>query len=157
MKLFRIVPNGADIKVGKNIETSIQFFHMTHENRASAKGDAEAMDLEDGTYTIVQIDPDTSHMCARTETEIKEKIAELSDRVWIDRFMPQHMKCEDDGIQVPLGVCAAAREIESKYPVETLYELSEYEKGKIYGQHSALLWVMGDFRSELTLEEGSFA
>ena len=153
MKTYRIVPNGADIKVGKNINKLIHLFERRFEDRKSAEYDAkEKHGLEAGQYKIVQIDPHISRMCARTEAGITKKINELSDKLWLVRFLNHLNECTGHGIQLPDGVFAAAKQVESLYPREALYGLSDYDQGKIFGQHSALLWVRGNCRSELTVE-----
>ena len=153
MKQYRIVPNTAICKDGKNIGKFIHLFDMTYEDRKSAELNAKIdHGLEVGQYKIVQIDPDISHMCARTETEIQNQITELCDMMWLYRFLLLHMECIENGIQIPLSVRTASSEVETQYSSEELYGLSDFERGKIYGQHSALLWVIGDCRSELTVE-----
>ena len=108
-------------------------------------GAINELELPKGIFSIVEIDPLNSQVCARSERQIGDETWRLVDIVWYHRcYLQVVAECEDDGLPVDEEMIAAAKKVEARLSKKDIRPMSDFDWGMINGKLSALRWVHGN-------------
>jgi hypothetical protein len=146
-KDYRIVTNYANGQPSANdLDCIACHFDFPFGSREEAENHAiNELELPKGIFSIVEIDPLNSQMCARSERQISDETWRLVDIVWYHRcYLSIVAECEDDAKLLPDGVLAYAKKVEARLSKKDLRPMSDFDWGMINGKLSALRWVHGD-------------
>jgi len=146
-KDYRIVTNYANGQPSANdLDCIACHFDFPFGSREEAENHAiNQLELSKGIFSIVEIDPINSQMCARSERQISDETWRLVDIVWYHRcYLQVVAECEDDGLPVDEEMIAAGKKVEARLSKKDLRPMSTFEWGMINGKLSALRWVHGN-------------
>ena len=154
MKKYRIFSNRAGENVREEAEDGIGvYLDQLFDSREEAEKAAMAeLELQEKGFFIVEVDPRTLYMCARTTDQIGDEINSLTDLVWYHRTYRQFAaERRAGGGPMRQDVIDALKKIEARQPKEYLSRMTNYELGMINGHLSALRWVMGSEWDDLDI------
>jgi len=142
---YRVIANRAGGQLSKETEDTIA---MLYDMQLDRPVDAEElavveMEFKHEDFLVVEVDPRTSQMCARTEEQIDNEIQHLSNIIWYNRCYQLADKYKAEGQPVPKDLRAVLEIVEFRCSDKELNRWTGDEGSVIYGRLSALQWIKG--------------
>ena len=154
---YRVIANRAGGQLSVEAEDAIA---MLYDMQFDCPVDAEEvavveMELMHEDFLVVQVDPRTSQMCARTEEQIDDEIQHLADIIWYNRCYQLDDIYKAEGRPVPKDLRAVCEIVEFRCSDKELNRWTGDEGSVIYGRLSALQWIKGYEMNSLDKERTS--